>query len=154
MNEKDIAIKNKAVYAVDIVKIVSGAILSLLLIIFVLIFRKSSAFTRGFYSLFDFTLLFLLLSVGLFVRGVKSLRNHRNMPDVMLTVSKNSFIVLSNEIAFGSIKSLKGKHEFRRTGTIIIETNVEIYKLYGVPEYARAINAMSDIIAKNRQDSV
>ena len=154
MNENDIAIKNKKAYAIDVIKIVSGAILSLLLVAIVLIFRNSMAFQRGIYSPLDFTLLFLLLSGGLFSNGIKYLRNHKKMPDVMLTIYRNRFFVLGDEIDYDAVKSLNGKHEFGRTGTIIIVTDAATYKLYGVQQYANAINAISDIIAKNKQNPI
>ena len=150
MNENDIAIKNKKASMVDVIKIISGAILSLLLIGVILIFRNSFAFTKGYYSPLDFTLLFLILSGGLFSKGKKSLRNHKRMPDVMLKDDKNKFLVLGNEIPYDTVKSLKGKHEFGRTGIIVIGTDSAIYKLYGVQDYADAIKIINDILVKNR----
>lgn len=153
MDENDIALKNKKTYVNDAARIISGAILSLLLILIVLIFRNSSAFERGKYSPLDFTLLFLFLSGGLFINGIKSLKNHRNMPEIMLTDTGNAFIVLGNEMPYIQMKSLNGKHEFGRTGTIIITTDLATYKLYGVQNYANAINKIDSIIAKNRLNS-
>lgn len=64
-----IAQKNGRAYINDVAKISIGALLSLILILIVLIFRNSSAFTSsgGKYSVLDFVLLFLFLTVGLTV---------------------------------------------------------------------------------------
>lgn len=149
MNENDIAVKNKRAYANDAARIISGALISLILIVIVLIFRKSVAFVSGKYSPLDFTLLFLFLSGGLFVNGVKFLRNHRKMPEIMITNYNASFLVLGDEVPYAAIKSLNGKHEFGRTGTIILTTDSATYNLYGVKNYANAINVLSGIISEN-----
>lgn len=108
MNENYIAIKNKKAYISDAVKIITGAVFSLLLVCVVLIFRNSAAFVKGSYSMLDFTLLFLILSGGLLLNGIKSLRNHRRMPEIMLKNYNNAFIILGDEIPYDKIKSLKG----------------------------------------------
>lgn len=149
MDEIIIAVKNKRTYVNDAVKIISGAFLSLLLIIVVLIFRNAIAFKTGKYSMLDFTLLFLILSGGLFINGIKALRNHRKMPNVMITNHESSFFILGNEFTFDEIKSLDGRHEFGRTGTMIIATESATFKLYGVQNYANAIKTMSSIITQS-----
>lgn len=153
MNENNIAVKNEKAYGNDVARIISGAILSLLLILIVLIFRNSFAFQKGFYSPLDFTLLFLFLSGGLFINGIKSLRNHKKMPEIMLVNDKNGFLVLGNEILYDTVKSLTGKHEFGRTGTITITTEHATYRLYGEKNYANAINSIDRILAQSRQAS-
>lgn len=150
MDENDIAVKNKKAYIVDVVKIISGAILSLLLILIVLIFRNTKSFINGYYSLLDFTLLFLILTGGLFINGIKFLRNHKKMPEIMLIDFKNEFLILGDEVPYNKIKSLSGKHEFGRTGTVNITTDSATYKLYGVKNYADAIRIIESIIIKNK----
>lgn len=150
MNENYIAIKNKKAYISDAVKIITGAVFSLLLVCVVLIFRNSAAFVKGSYSMLDFTLLFLILSGGLLLNGIKSLRNHRRMPEIMLKNYNNAFIILGDEIPYDKIKSLKGKYEFGRTGTIIIATDFATYNLYGVQNYANAIKIISSLITNTQ----
>lgn len=138
--------KNKRAYFVDIVKIICGSLLTVLIILIILIFRNSVAFIRGKYSLLDFNLLFLLLTVKLTVSGVKYFRNHKKMPEIMLRCGEGSLIILGEEVACRDIKELKGKFEFGCTGTVIITAVSNIYRLYGVKEYANVINSIDKLV--------
>lgn len=140
------ATKNSRVYLVDALKIASGALLSVVIIIIILIFRKSMAFVSGKYSLLDFHLLFLLLTGGLAADGVKSLRNHKKMPKTMLTYDDGKFVILGEEVSPSSVKTLHGKFEFGRTGTVTLSTENKTYKLYGVAQYASVIRSIDEIV--------
>ena len=104
------------------------------------------AFISGKYSLLDFHLLFLLLTGGLAADGVKSLRNQKKMPKIMLTYDDGKFAILGEEVAPSSVKTLHGKFEFGRTGTIILSTENKTYKLYGVAQYVSVIRSIDEIV--------
>lgn len=144
--DKIVAEKNNKAYLFDVFKIVSGSFLTIILIVVILIFRNSIAFVRGKYSLLDFTLLFLLLTVSLFSSGAKGLKNHKKMPKTMLVYNDEKLIVLGDEVDCNQIKGLKGRFEFGHTGIIEISTENKTYKLYGVKEYAKVINSINETI--------
>lgn len=140
------ATKNRRVYIVDALKIAGGVFLSAVIIIIILIFRKSTAFINGKYSLLDFHLLFLLLTCGLAADGIRSWRNHKKMPEIMLTYENGKFVILGEEVALASVKTFSGRFEFGRTGTVILSDENKTYKLYGVTQYAHVIRSIEKIV--------
>ena len=151
--EKITVTKNNKAYAVDILKIVSGGFLSVVIVAIILIFRKSIAFISGKYSLLDFNLLFLILTVKLIMSGVKGFRKHKIMPKILLTYNDEKLIVLGDEINVNSIKDVNGKFEFGHTGTIILLTEEKTYYLYGVKNYANIINLLIEVVKNNKNKS-
>lgn len=145
-----VAEKNKKAYISDIAKIVAVILLSAVLILIVLIFRKSMPFISGKYSPLDFILLFLLLTVRLTVNGVEYLRKHKRMLRVMLSLYNGELKIFGEEVFLGNISQLNGAFEFGKTGTIILTTQKRTYTLYGVKGYASVINALEKQIVESR----